>query len=131
MIDLRARLQDTSEAGVYRLNCPLAGVRAATAQMGFLIFEAELTLVHDKRSFLATVAKALNAPEGFCNNWDALADALGDLSWQPAPGYVLLLRNGGESIGLPAAELVIANEIFIATVNFWKSKRIPFWVFRC
>lgn len=133
---LCVRLQDVDEAGVYRLNCPLADLRAAVAQAGFALFEAELAAVHDKGGFLAAVASAIHAPAGFGNNWDALADALGDLAWfdisgQPASGYVLLLRNGGEACGLPATDLGVATEILADTVSFWKSQGKPFWVFRC
>lgn len=131
MNDLCARLQDLNEAGAYRLNCPLAELRTAVAQAGFALFEADLAAVHDKGGFLAAVAQAIHAPDWFGNNWDALADALGDLSWQPASGYVLLLRNGDEAIGLPAADLGIATEILADTVSFWKSQGKPLWAFRC
>ncbi len=128
---LCTRLQDLNEAGAYRLNCPLDELRAAVAQVGFALFEADLAAVNDKGGFLAAVAQAIHAPGWFGNNWDALADALGDLSWQPAAGYVLLLRNGGEAMGLPAADLGVATGILDDTVSFWKSQGKPFWVFRC
>jgi hypothetical protein len=128
---LCARLQDVNEAGAYRLNCPLDELRAAVAQVGFALFEANLAAVHDKSGFLAAVAQAIHAPDGFGKNWDALADALGDLSWQPASGYVLLLRNGGEAMGLPVADLGVATGILADTVSFWKTQNKPFWAFRC
>jgi hypothetical protein len=128
---LCVRLQDVNEAGAYRLNCPLNELRAAVAQVGFALFEADLSAVHDKGGFLAAVAQAIHAPDWFGNNWDALADALGDISWQPATGYVLLLRNGGEAMGLPAADLGVATGILADTVSFWKSQGKPFWAFRC
>jgi hypothetical protein len=126
---LFARLQDVNEAGAFRLNCPPEELRAAVAQAGFALFEADLAAVHGKGELLAAVAQALKAPEWFGNNWDALADALGDLSWQPAPGYVLLLHNGGETLGLSEAEHKVATEIFGGTVSFWMSQGKPFWVF--
>ena len=136
MNTLSVRLQDLNEAGVYRLNCPLDDLRVAVAQVGFALFETELGAVHNKGGFLTAVAQAIHAPSGFGNNWDALADALGDLSWsdvsgQPAPGYVLLLRNGGEAMGLPAADLNVATKILADTVSFWKTQGKPFWAFRC
>ncbi len=123
------RLQDVNEAGAYRLNCPLDELRAEATQASFALFEADLAALHGKGGFLAAVALAVNAPEWFGNNWDALADALGDLSWQPAAGYVLLLRNGGEALGLSAADHETVSEIFAHTVDFWKSLGKPFWVF--
>ena len=131
MGNLCTRLQDVDEAGAYRLNCPLDELRTAAAQAGCALFEADLAAVQGKGEFLAAIAQAIHAPNWFGNNWDALADALGDLSSQPAPGYVLLLRNGGETLGLSAADHGIATEIFADAVSFWKSQDKPFWIFFC
>lgn len=131
MDDLELRLQNIKEAGAYRLNCSVDGLRAAAAQTDFTLFEADVAAVQSKGEFLAVIAQAIHAPEWFGHNWDALADALGDLSWQPAPGYVLLLHNGGETLGLSAADHTIATEILTDTVNFWRSQGRPLWVFFC
>ena len=131
MDDLALRLQNIKEAGAYHLNCNMDELCAAAAQTGFALFEAEVAAVQSKGEFLAAIAQAIHAPEWFGHNWDALADALGDLSWQPASGYVLLLHNGGETLGLSAADRTIATEIFADTVNFWKLQSKPLWVFFC
>lgn len=128
---LSARLQDVNEAGVYRLNCPVEEVFAAALHHGFAVFDADLSAAQGKGEFLAVMAQAIHAPEWFGHNWDALADALGDLSWQPAHGYVLLLRNGGDTLGLGGEEYDTASEILTCSVDFWKSRRTPFWVFFC
>ncbi len=122
MTDLCKQLHDLHGAGVYRLNCPLEDLRASVDECAFSLFEAHLGEAHGKGEMLAELARAIAAPEWFGHNWDALADALGDLSWHPAPGYVLLLR------GEPA-EAGILNEILEATVAFWKMQGKPFWVF--
>jgi hypothetical protein len=127
---LCTRLQDVNEAGSYCLNCPLDELHTAVAQASFALFVADLATVHEKGVFLAVVAQAIHAPGWFGNNWDALADALGDLSWRPSAGYVLLLRNGGDALGLPAADFGVATEILADTVRFWKSQGKPFWAFR-
>lgn len=138
---LCARLQDVKEAGAYKLSCKLEDVRADAAQAGFALLEADLEQVHGKGEFLAAVAQAVKAPIWFGQNWDALADALGDLSWldvlgaaapgQPVPGYVLLLHSSGETLGLSSVEHEIVTGIFSDTVSFWKSQGKPFWVFFC
>ena len=131
MEGLRARLQDLNEAGFYRLNCPLDQLRSAVAEAGFAWFEADLVAVRTKQKFLTVVSQAIDAPDAFGNNWDALADVLSDFSWQPASGYVLLLSNGGESLGLPVTDHAVAAQILADTVDFWKSQGKPFWAFRC
>ena len=131
MSDLCERLRNVDEAGIYQLVCTQEELRANTAQAGFAVFEADLAAVQGKGAFLAALAQALKAPEWFGHNWDALADALGDLSWRPASGYVLLLCGDGETLGLSTEERVIATEIFAGTVDFWKSQGKPFWIFYC
>jgi hypothetical protein len=127
--NLAQRLQDVNEAGVFRLNCSVDELHAATAQAGIALFEADLAAVQGKGEFLAAVAQAIRAPDWFGTNWDALADALGDLPGQPSAAYVLLLRNGGDTLGLSDTEHEIVTGIFADTVSFWKSQNKPFWVF--
>lgn len=131
MSTLCTRLRELNEAGAYRLNCPLDELGTAAAQAEFAMFEVDLTAVRGKGEFLAAVASAIAAPDWFGHNFDALVDALGDLSWRPAPGYVLLLRNGGELLGLDESDHAIVTEIFTGAADFWKSQGKPFWVFYC
>lgn len=128
MSTLCTRLKTVGEAGIYQLNCGVEELRVAAEEADFAIFEADLAKVHGKGEFLAAIAQAVNAPVWFGANWDALADALGDLSWQRSSGYVLLLRNGGDTFGL-ADDNHIATEIFADTVAFWKSQGKAFWMF--
>jgi len=122
MIDLCKRLQNVHEAGVYRLNCPLDDLRASAKNSGFVVFEANMADASGKGEVLAEMARAIAAPDWFGHNWDALADALGDLSWYPASGYVLLLH------GEPPGETAL-DDILDATTSFWKLQGKAFWVF--
>ncbi len=125
MDNLCNRLCNIDEAGVYQLNCTVDDMRAAAQKAGFAIFEADLGASRGKGALLAALAQAIRAPEWFGGNWDALADALGDLSWQGAPGYVLLLRDGN----LASAEEQTLSGILVETVAFWNSQGKPFWAF--
>jgi hypothetical protein len=122
MEDLCYLLKDVDGAGVYRLNCSLDALHDSVQRAGFVLFEADIATAHGKGEVLAELARAIKAPDWFGHNWDALADALGDLSWNKAPGYVLLLR--GEH---PGDEIL--DEILKETVEFWRSQGKPFWVF--
>jgi RNAse (barnase) inhibitor barstar len=129
MNDMCSRLQNVKEAGIYTLNCPLTMLEANVALSGLALLEVNLSGVSGKGALLASLAQVLQAPDWFGHNWDALTDVLGDLSWLPAEGYVLLLRNGGERLGLSEADFAIVTEIFEETVKYWKTQHKPFWVF--
>lgn len=125
MDQLYKRLRDVHEAGVYRLNCTLDELRSAAGEAGFSLFEIDLAEAHNKAAVMAALAEAIAAPEWFGNNWDALADALGDLSWRPAPGYVLVLRD--VNIGGPEEDTL--NGILLETVAYWEMQNKAFWAF--
>ncbi|MDO8413104.1 MAG: barstar family protein [Gallionellaceae bacterium] len=129
MDNLALHLKDMNKAGTYRLGCSVEALRAAVTLAGYILFEADLTQAQGKGEFLAALARAVSAPDWFGHNFDALADALGDLTWHPASGYVLLLRNGGDTLGMTTAEHTTVMEIFGNTTAFWKSQGKPFWVF--
>ena len=122
MDDLCYLLKDAKGAGVYRLNCSLDALHDSVQRAGFSLFEVDIAAAHGRGEVLAEMARAIQAPDWFGHNWDALADALGDLSWNEAPGYVLLLR--GEHPGED-----ILDDILNATVDFLRMQGKPFWVF--
>ncbi|PBC65036.1 hypothetical protein BKI49_05140 [Streptomyces sp. Tue6028] len=68
---------------------PLAEVCHAA---GWQVSVLDLTGITDKAGFMARCVRALDLPEWFGRNWDALADVLGDPDWGPAsPGRLLVV----------------------------------------
>lgn len=61
-------------------------------ERGWHFVSIDLSDVRNKRELLHVLAKSLQFPNYFGANWDALADMLGDLSWLPAQGSLLLIR---------------------------------------
>ena len=90
--DPGALLADASQAAAYyvAIRDRAALVEAATG-LGFRVAAIDLRDVDDTVGLLDGFAAAFDFPDGFDGDWDALADSLGDLSWLPAPGHVLLL----------------------------------------
>ena len=102
----------------------LAGAHAAdNAKMMESLDKASTAL----DALLDEIAAALAFPATFGGNWDALADSLGDLSWLPAPGYVLLLDH---STGLRESapdDFAILLEILDEAARTHARAGVPFW----
>ncbi|OGT15599.1 MAG: hypothetical protein A3J49_04555 [Gallionellales bacterium RIFCSPHIGHO2_02_FULL_57_16] len=126
---LAQQLSNQETAGSYTLDCSVEALRSAVDEAGFVLFDTDLKGVKGKQNFLSVLAQAASFPPEFGANWDALADALCDLSWHDAAGYVLLLRNASDTLGLSANDREIAQDIFADTAVYWRQRKKPFWVF--
>jgi hypothetical protein len=129
MDSLAQQLGNQEAAGSYTLGCSEETLHSATEAAGFAMFDTDLKGVKGKHNLLNALAQAANFPPEFGANWDALADALCDLSWRPASGYVLLLRNASDTLGLSANDREIAQDILADTVVYWRQRKKPFWIF--
>jgi hypothetical protein len=123
------QLNNPAAAGCHKLDCSVEVLCDAADAAGFALFDADLKGVKGKKNLLIALAKATEYPDEFGANWDALVDVLCDLSWDAAPGYVLLLRNVSPTLGLSSNDREIAQDIFDDTVVYWRQRNKPFWVF--
>lgn len=126
---LAQQLEKPEAAGSYTLGCSVETLRSAADAAGFALLDTDLKGVKGKQNLLNALAVAARFPSGFGVNWDALADALCDLSWHQANGYVLLLRNASDTLGLSANDREIALDILADTVVYWRQRNKPFWIF--
>ena len=126
---LEQQLCNPELTGSYSLDCSIDELNEAVASAGFAIFEVDLKGVKGKQQLFNEVAQAVNFPPEFGANWDALADALCDLSWCAASGYVLLLKNVSETFGLSANDREIALDLLADTVVYWRQRNKSFWIF--
>jgi hypothetical protein len=129
MDTLAQQLANREAAGSYTLDCSAEELRSAAGEAGFALFDADLAGVKGKQNLMNVLAAAAGFPPGFGANWDALADALCDLSWRKANGYVLLLRDASDTLGLSANDREIALDILADTVVYWRQRNKPFWIF--
>jgi RNAse (barnase) inhibitor barstar len=88
------------------------------------------------------VATALDFPQYFGRNWDALDECLADLSWLPAPAYVLLISDSIELLAdEPPKQFEILLKVLdrvaaewsrpIAVGQPWDRPAVPFHVTFC
>ncbi len=119
MSKLLERLRDPVRSGVYRV-----GKRDAIdeALRGSKLDGADIDLQDGDP--LRAIARTLRFPDWFGGNWDALEDCLGDLSWRPADGHVLVFRNWQSVAGDDFGVLV---DVLRSSAEYWSGRGKPFF----
>ena len=116
MSKLLHRLTDASRSGVYRAprdDAVLEVTRGA---------DLDVAVIDGKSRVIEKIARALDFPEWFGGNWDALEDSLGDLSWRTGSGHVLVFSS------YPAGdELGVLIDILRSTAEYWAQRGKPFF----
>jgi len=115
MSKLLERLQDPVRSGVYRVtrSDAIDEVMRDAAQIDLKDGDA-----------LRAIAKALRFPDWFGGNWDALEDCLGDLSWRPGNGHVLVFRNWQ---ALSSDDLGVLIDVLRSSAEYWSGRGRPFF----
>lgn len=114
------------QSGLY---CTPVHVDAVRHSLGSELawLEVDLARVGNKSELMEAFAR-LGLPEHFGRNWDALADMLTDLSWQPAHGYVLRLAHGADAARALGSDWATLLEVLKHVADTWKSAGTPFIV---
>jgi len=109
------RLRDASRSGVYRA---ARAEEITDAVGGSRLFLARIRFA-DKETLLKNIAAALQFPDWFGANWDALEDCLSDL---PGEGYVVLFENpeAGDELG-------ILVDVLRSSAESWAGRGKPFF----
>lgn len=119
---------DPAKAGVYRLPAD-ATLPSPTRGAGALaVWRVDLEGVRDKAEFLAALAQALDFPDWFGDNWDALKDCLTDLTWRKARGYIIVLERCEAFAQAAREDFETALELFRLVADDWRESHVPFWV---
>lgn len=75
----------------------------------------------DKATLMRNIAAALQFPDWFGANWDALEDCLSDLSWLSASGYLLLIEDAQ-----PGDDLGVLIDVLRSAAEWWRDRGKPF-----
>jgi RNAse (barnase) inhibitor barstar len=127
-VQLQSILGDAGKAGVYHLpQTDKEELLSAAKAAGLIGFRVDLTQAGDKGQMLAAIAKALQFPDWFGHSFDALADCLADMGWQPAEGYLVLLEHCDGIHGKAEEDFVATLQIFEQAADDWREEGIPFW----
>jgi barstar (barnase inhibitor) len=115
---LIGRLQDPKRSGVYR-TARVDEILDATRGTGIAVARIAFA---PKEGLLQNIARALDFPDWFGGNWDALEDCLTDLSWRDADGFVLLFSGAK-----PGDELGVLIDVLRTAAEHWAGRGKPFF----
>jgi RNAse (barnase) inhibitor barstar len=107
---------------------PRQRVAALSRLKGLHAFDVDCRAARSKRRLLAALARDLALPDYFGANWDALADCLTDLEWEPADGYVLVLRGLEGFARQSPQEYAMLIGVLMDAAAFWREEGVPFYV---
>lgn len=113
-----------------RWECVLFTSRGDLPYFGSLQSDSRFVAVIDGRALASELRlfqelkAAFQFPDYFGNNWDALADCLGDLEWIPAEAYLLVVDDvAANGLTRSLAELL---EVWLSAAQEWSTRGTPF-----
>ena len=125
---LRALLADPSQAGAFFVDARDRDAMAEAAEtLDYEVLRIDLAGCRDKARALELIAQALQFPDWVGDNWDALADAINDLSWLPANGYLLLLEHASAWRECTGEDVDVLLDILNEAAFRWAEQDIAFW----
>lgn len=118
-----ARTIEKGRSGVYRADPERLGRLGDLAQAsGLALHRVDLSAAQDKPAILSALSTELRFPAWVGANWDALQDALCDLSWLPGIRGIVLVLDGTEGLrGKTPGELDMLVDVLSSTAAYWAS----------
>lgn len=127
-VELRALLADPAQAGAFFVDAGDSEAMVEAAEtLDYEVLRIDLAGCRDKARVLELIAEALQFPDWVGDNWDALADAINDLSWLPANGYLVLLEHAGAWREHAGTEFDILLDILNQAASPWAEQDTAFW----
>lgn len=116
-------------AGIFRLaRTDLPALELAAKELGQAFFKVDLQKARNVPGFIKALKRDLVFPDWFGGNLDAVNDCLTDLSWCPAPGYVIVI-SGAESLSANPTSFAALNAVLASAVDAWRQRDTPFRIF--
>ena len=123
-------LDDAAQAGLFFVTEDDLTTLADAANASKLLLRIiDLSSCQDKSHLLHLLADALALPPEQGRNWDALNDQLRDLSWLPAPAYVLLFSHAEILRDADEASFDTLLDILDTVSADWQAQEVAFWAF--
>ena len=122
------KLANAEQSDVCQLTGDLDKIEQAATGAGLTLIRIDLKGLASKAGLLGRVARALNFPDWFGKNWDALNDCLTDLSWLDGRGWVIIFENSKHLAARKPQVFHSAVKVFQSANDYWRQAGKPFWV---
>ena len=122
-------LATIDDAGVLPWTGAAEPLKSAAAHAHLKFVAVHLAHAKDRTQLFAELDRALQLPEHFGHNWDALADVFEDRDWLGKTGRVILLAGSAAYRREHPTDWGTLEEILAEACEFWKERHIAFWVF--
>ncbi|MBA2546772.1 MAG: barstar family protein [Solirubrobacterales bacterium] len=100
--------------------------RAALEAAGIRVAAIDGAATGSKQDLMSALSEAMELPDWFGGNWDALDESLRDLSWLDAAGHVLVIE-GGEVLWRRQPDLAgTLVSVWTTAASDWAAKGVPF-----
>ena len=94
--------------------------------LGLRVLEGSVADIRTDEELFSVVASAMQFPDYFGHNWDALDECLSDMEWLPAEGYLLVLRDAAEGWSQSPYELGRFVTAWLEAGEHWVEEQTPF-----
>lgn len=116
-------------AGAYTLNrAHQDRVRHAAKKLGFVTKTADLAAATSIPDSLERLGRALQLPDWYGGNFDALVDCLSDPDWQPAKGHVLFINGAAHLHEADPDGFATLIDVFQTIAANRGEQEQPFWL---
>jgi hypothetical protein len=123
-------LADPARAGVFYVSLDQLDLMSRHAHAAHLeVRRVDLSGIGDRATLLLRIAVSVDAPVAASRSWDALSEALRDLHWLRASGYVLLFDGAGEMHDTDEQDFDALIGILDHAQAGWRARGVPFWAF--
>jgi hypothetical protein len=133
VLELDDLLEGRHRPGLHRLadDSPATELAGVLGAADWRVLAVALDETSDKGAVLAGFAAAGQFPDWAGRswadaNWDALQDALRDLSWFPAAGYVVLVDGWDAFAAGHRADADVLGQVLLRAAEWWADAGTPF-----
>jgi len=101
-------------------------IKADINSLGLIVLEESVADIKTDKELFAVVASAMQFPDYFGSNWDALDECLGDMDWLPADGYLLVLHDSAKGWSQSPYALGRFVTAWLEASEYWTEEQTPF-----